>query len=375
MELQRDQLGGSATPRIVILFSAPATAAHSVAGLPAAARALREAVLAGIESCVLATPRRWTPGPAARIELERLGHGMAWAIRTESAALHELVPGDLLVSGERLVPSAVLVAALAGHRQAGIAVVGEGAIDHLVLKRLRNGGGQIALDAASRAIVRATAKPQDGIVSRYLNRPISQALTRLLLHWPSIRPEHATALTALAALAMVLALVLGGESGLVAGALLFQLASIIDGVDGEIARATFRTSARGARIDSFVDAATNLAFLAGVAWNLLLRGEAAPALAGLASLMLLATGLWLIARNGRSRGAILTFDAVKERVLEHPSPIRRILTWITMRDFFALVVALAIVAGFAHLILFAFAIFAAGWLAVVVTVMHRRTTS
>ena len=48
------------------------------------------------------------------------------------------------------------------------------------------------------------------------------------------------------------------------------------------------------------------------------------------------------------------------------------LTWLTMRDFFALAVAIAVVAGFAHVALIGFALVAAGWLVVVVSVMGRQ---
>ena len=69
--------------------------------------------------------------------------------------------------------------------------------------------------------------------------------------------------TRLLALAMLPVLLLGGETGLILGGILFQAASVLDGVDGEMARATFRTSPSGATLDSAVDIATNLLFVAG----------------------------------------------------------------------------------------------------------------
>ena len=64
---------------------------------------------------------------------------------------------------------------------------------------------------------------------------------------------------------------LGGEAGLIAGAILFQAASILDGVDGEMARATWRSSPAGATLDSVVDIATNLLFVSALTVNLALR--------------------------------------------------------------------------------------------------------
>jgi CDP-L-myo-inositol myo-inositolphosphotransferase len=64
---------------------------------------------------------------------------------------------------------------------------------------------------------------------------------------------------------------------------LFQLASIAEGIDGEIARATHRTSARGASLDSVTDGFTNCGFLLGAGVNLVMRGRAAEGAFGPAS--------------------------------------------------------------------------------------------
>src|SRR3954464_3997201 len=116
-----------------------------------------------------------------------------------------------------------------------------------------------------RWLLSTTGKAADGWVSRRLNRPISRALSAFLLQrLPAARPAHATALTALTALLMFACLMLGGGWGLVAGGILFHVASVLDGVDGEIARATYRASPRGAVLDSAVDMGTNLLFYLGL---------------------------------------------------------------------------------------------------------------
>ena len=60
----------------------------------------------------------------------------------------------------------------------------------------------------------------------------------------------------------------GGKAGLILGAILFQAASVIDGVDGEMARATFRATDLGATLDSAVDMATNFLFVLGLTIHL-----------------------------------------------------------------------------------------------------------
>ena len=160
---------------------------------------------------------------------------------------------------------------------------------------------------------------------------------------------------------MAIALFTGGAIGLIAGALLFQFASIVDGVDGETARATFRSSARGAMLDSMTDAATNLAFIAGVAFNLWTRGDETAGIAGLAGAALLAAGSALLALQSRRDGGDFTFDALKTRVRSRPSRLRQWLVWITMRDFYALAACIAILLGWSGILLFVFALVAAGW--------------
>lgn len=365
------QKGYSITNRAIILFSDAATAQQQVAGLPAAARALREAALAGITDCAVAVPGGWSPGAVCRAEIARLAPAMQVEFGAEEQLLPGADPATLLISGERLVLAETLRAGLAGSF-AENGLLRAGSADSAAIAQLRNGGGANALAAASRRIIAATSKPSDGIVSRHLNRPISQTITRFLLRFPAIRPLHGSFAAAVIAVVMVFWLVQGTEHGLVIGAILFQLASIIDGVDGEIARATFRSSPQGAMIDSLSDALTNLGFIGGVSLNLYMQTQNLAAAAGAGGLVMLATGLAVIGIGGPKDEAGLTFNAVKEHFSAERSRVMTWLTWLTMRDFFALVGALLIIAGFAPHALIVFAVVTAGWLAVVVAVLIRQ---
>jgi 1L-myo-inositol 1-phosphate cytidylyltransferase / CDP-L-myo-inositol myo-inositolphosphotransferase len=110
---------------------------------------------------------------------------------------------------------------------------------------------------------------------------------------------------------MTLALVLGEGPGLITGALLFQAASIFDGVDSEMARATFRTSRTGAALDSVIEACTNLAFVLGVTIIVGLAGDRVGAAAGTLALVTLAAGFSLIGGSARAANEPLNFDVVK----------------------------------------------------------------
>jgi len=113
--------------------------------------------------------------------------------------------------------------------------------------------------ASEKQLLRHSGKSQDGIVSKFLNRPISRVITRLLLKLP-ITPNAWTILTfALAPVAFVF-LVRGDYTGFLVGTALFQLINILDGCDGEIARAKYLDSERGRRLDAFCDFLANLFF-------------------------------------------------------------------------------------------------------------------
>lgn len=305
------------------------------------------------------------PDAVLRTETARLAGSMTVEFSSETAALERAGDDSLLVSGERLLSAACLERARSGGAVPGTAVGGDPA-------DLRDDGGAEALAAAERRIIVATAKPGDGIVARHLNRPISQVISRFLLRYDGIRPVHGTWGTALIALAMIACLVRGTEAGLIAGAVLFQAASIFDGVDGEIARATFRTTPEGARLDSLIDAITNVTCIGGVALNLYMQGEILAAQFGAAGIMLLSLGLTVIGRRSRTAATGLNFNAVKEHFSKRRSRLMTWLTWLTMRDFFALLGAGLVIGGFAPQAMVAFAAITAVWLVVVVTVMIRQ---
>ena len=116
-------------------------------------------------------------------------------------------------------------------------------------------------DEAERRLLAASRKASDGPVSRWLNRPISLALTRVLAR-AHVTPNMVTSFVfALGIMAAVL-ISLGAWWQLIAAAALVQFASIVDGCDGELARIDLRASRFGAWYDTITD---NLRFAAMVA--------------------------------------------------------------------------------------------------------------
>ena len=204
--------------------------------------------------------------------------------------------------------------------------------------------------AAARQILKGTAKPSDGIISLLFNRPVSQRISALLLHLPGIRPGHLTIVTALLGLIMFIAFLAGGRTGLMLGGVLFHVASVVDGVDGEIARATYRVSRHGAVLDTTVDMATNLLFYLGVTIALTRLYGPIHAVVGGWCVVLGLIGLALIRRLVAKAGEAGSYDIIKAHYRRR-WPDGLAATWvefgvaITSRDFFALGNALIILSG------------------------------
>jgi CDP-L-myo-inositol myo-inositolphosphotransferase len=118
---------------------------------------------------------------------------------------------------------------------------------------------------AHRHIVELSVKSgEDGFVSRVLNRKISTRITRLLVN--RVSPAWATLASFLTGLLSALTL----PVSIPLGGFVYQLSSVLDGVDGEMARASMRVSKLGGYIDSILDRyidflfLTTLAFVGGI---------------------------------------------------------------------------------------------------------------
>ena len=111
------------------------------------------------------------------------------------------------------------------------------------------------------------SKPQDGFISRFLNRPISRRITRLLLKLPVHPNAWTISIFALPVIACVF-LVRGNYLGVVIGAAIFQIYSVLDGCDGEIARAKNLESKCGERLDYFCDFLASLLYVLALGFGL-----------------------------------------------------------------------------------------------------------
>jgi phosphatidylglycerophosphate synthase len=140
------------------------------------------------------------------------------------------------------------------------------------------------------------SKPQDGFVSRFLNRPISRRITGFLLKFP-IHPNTWTISIFVLPLIACVFLARGDYVGIVIGAAIFQAFSILDGCDGEIARAKNLESKFGERLDYFSDFVASLLYVLALGFGLHRSSE------GIVCAVLI-TANEVLLRAGRSQTAV-----------------------------------------------------------------------
>lgn len=102
--------------------------------------------------------------------------------------------------------------------------------------------------------------PYDGLVSRHLNRRISRPIARLLAHTP-VTPNQVTVFSLGTSVGSLVAFAMGNP---IVGGLLAQAGSIIDGIDGDLARFAGRSSKFGSFFDAVVDRYSDALVLLGL---------------------------------------------------------------------------------------------------------------
>jgi len=112
-------------------------------------------------------------------------------------------------------------------------------------------------------------KNSDGFISKHLNRKISMKITSFIIsHEIPLTPNGVSLISFL--LALLTFPLYFFQYPIFAG-ILVQISSILDGVDGELARATGRSSNYGAFFDTMLDRFSDFIIIFGAslyAWNL-----------------------------------------------------------------------------------------------------------
>ena len=158
-----------------------------------------------------------------------------------------------LVKGSRLVPLLDSLQSLTG-KAAGI---GESAVRVRAsggLPKLLNQGPE-SVEAAEKGLAVAVAEStwhRDSFLSRYVNRPISQLVSPALAR-TRITANMISILNALLGLAGAWLIFRGGYVSQAVGSALFVLCTIVDGLDGEVARLKLQETDSGQILDVTCD--------------------------------------------------------------------------------------------------------------------------
>jgi len=120
--------------------------------------------------------------------------------------------------------------------------------------------------AAQRLLYRILIKRQDNAITRYLYRPVSMPLTKLLV-WTPITPNQISWLVAtLVAIGCWITAHRDPELALL-GTIVVLFASYVDCCDGEVARLKLLSSRFGAWMDTIVDELSSVGYMVALGWH------------------------------------------------------------------------------------------------------------
>ncbi|MGB4705047.1 MAG: CDP-alcohol phosphatidyltransferase family protein [Candidatus Saccharicenans sp.] len=216
-----------------------------------------------------------------------------------------------------------------------------------------------SLKTAEKLLLQTGRKPQDGVIARVINRRISLLLTRHLIKI-GVTPNQWSIFTLLVGLSGAVCLALGRQF-MVPGATLFELASIIDGSDGENARLTYRVSKTGGTLDIIGDAVTFVSFFAALPVGLYrTTGSLTWIYLGIFTFASMLAFYFLLIRYAREFGIghnIVRVVKEIEAATDHPEfrkPVDKLaarIAFIYRRDFFSTAAFIMIILGLARVLM------------------------
>ena len=124
-----------------------------------------------------------------------------------------------------------------------------------------------SLSRAKRALLQNLSKPDDdGFIAHYLNRPVSRRISELLVRTPA-SPNGISLMSFAIGIVGAVMFSMGEYTWTILAGLVIQLASIVDGCDGEVARLRLQSSKFGGWFDTIMDRYADTAIVAGVSFG------------------------------------------------------------------------------------------------------------
>lgn len=286
---------GEHEPLDAIVLATDVRAGTRIAGLTARERAVRVARRVGAERVLVVDDRATLTGlpvwrsssqrPLLVLRADQLVHtplaaplvaalpadGVVIASVPEAPAASDLQVGEYAGAiAARGAAAGALIDALVARDGDDRAVVG--ALP-AVPRRVAHGeiarapiGTRDELRTAHRLLYRILIKPQDNAITRYLYRPVSFPLTRLLV-WTPITPNQISYLVgAIVALGCWVTAQRSMTMALI-GTVMVLAASYLDCCDGEVARVKLLSSRLGAWIDTVVDELSSVGYMVAIGWH------------------------------------------------------------------------------------------------------------
>jgi CDP-L-myo-inositol myo-inositolphosphotransferase len=212
---------------------------------------------------------------------------------------------------------------------------------------------------AERKLLATVRKPSDGIIARYLNRPVSTTISRRVVT-TAITPSQVTFVNLVLGLVAAGLAAVGGYLAFLVAGVLFHITSVVDGTDGEVAKLTFRTSAGGELFDTISDNITYLAFLLGLIVGVQRSGLPdfyhLSGIVGLAVALVTFVNLHFYLMRQRKSGSFLAVRYGFERGSGFVRRVLRVLQYLGKRDMMAFLVLLLAIMGQMHMVLPSFCI-------------------
>lgn len=360
-------MGFSQSAKAIVRASADGD--HVVAGMTVRSRVIKTLIAAGFDDILVVTGMQPLPKGhrvTANERQARVGYVSSGAADAPGGHPARALGGDLVAADHYIVHLSLVDAFLKSD-----AHVLTDSVGNAVFEKPGAAGArayvhdpfyvfnvtQDSVSGAQNRLFKFLTKERDGFTSRYLNRPISNLFSRALAP-TSLLPGHYTVFTAVIGILMAGAFMYAPTIGVLWGCLLFHLASIVDGVDGEIARLKFQQTQRGAKLDTAVDMATNIAFMVGVSYGLWhVFGERFFTLGGIAVGLAISgvTMMTMVLSYGPGGGSFdILAKTIERKVRGNPRSLRlfHMINYILKRDSFALIFLLISLAGYPQAILY-----------------------
>lgn len=231
---------------------------------------------------------------------------------------------------------------------------------------------------AEEILVHTIRSNTPGFIARNINKAISLPISRVLSR-TRIHPNILTVINMIVGFSSAFFLSMNTYLSIVIGGLCFQLASVFDGVDGEVAKLTLKVSKLGGWLDTVSDNGTLILFFSASSYLFFINS--ATVLVPLASIALLFAGLFTMLaamvsflRKHTTSGSLVTYD--KEFLQKLPDTDRLVSfihksKYYTKKEFFSLAFFAICLTGKIHYIIPAGAVILSAGAIMLLVLNHR----